>query len=180
MHDMRHLLCLCRLHGTLTTVLLRTPYRLKNNTSCHNTHEKEAIMNTSKATYRADLSDTKATYDEHGTGTVCGPEYYAGGEWSMRHIFEHDDGTYTVVTEYAAVIDGADLHNRDDRDRPYTVEESTEFVHCTDWDDVGGTEIDSDTQHGEGSMFAYATTAEAEDEARTFGARMSHEYFDFS
>src|SRR5690606_34935990 len=74
------------------------------------------MTTTDTATYRPDISDKTATYDEHGTGSVCGPEYYAGGEWSRRHIFEHTDGTYTVVTEYAAVINADDMNNRDTED----------------------------------------------------------------
>ena len=139
------------------------------------------MTTTKTATYRPDLSDTRATYDEHGTGSVCGPEYYAGGEWSRRHIFEHINGTYTVVTEYAAVINADELYNRDPEDdddrRPYTVEETTEMIDCTDWQDPGGTETHAENVYGEGSMFAYDTVEGAEREAKRYGANMSPDYF---
>lgn len=135
-------------------------------------------MSEALATYRPDLSDTVATYDEYGTGSVSGPEYYAGGEWSMRHVFEHRDGTYTVVTEYSAVIDVADLYNHDVAERPYAVQGVVEMIDCTDYTDPGGTETNADYHYGEGSYLAYASVSEAEVENKRYGANMSHEYFD--
>lgn len=126
-----------------------------------------------------EYTEPAATYDEHGSGSVCGPEYYAGGEWSRRYTWKLDNGNYLMVTEYAAVIDVADLFNHEDRDRPYSVEESTEVLECTDPSDPGGTEVRSDIERGEGSPFAYETVAEAEDEAARFAALFSPDLFNF-
>lgn len=129
------------------------------------------------ATLTEEYTDPAATYDPYGSGSVCGPEYYAGGEWSRRYTWKLDNGNYLVVTEYAAVIDIADMLNHEDRGRPYSVEESIEFLECTDPTDPGGTEVHSDRERGEGSVFAYETVALAEDEAANLAAMFDPDYF---
>lgn len=132
------------------------------------------------ATLIEEHTEASATYDEYGTGSVCGPEYYAGGEWSRRYTWKLKNGNYLVVTDYAAVIDGADLRNRDDRDRPYVVEDCTEILECTDPSDPGMTEVHCDYVHGEGSLFAYETVESAEREAKRFADRFSPDMFDLN
>ncbi|WNN95096.1 hypothetical protein SEA_MAGRITTE_145 [Microbacterium phage Magritte] len=88
---------------------------------------------------------------------------------------ERADGTFTVITEYAYA-------ERIPEDRiedgyRYDVVNQTEIMHCRDLDDIGGTEITSETQYEHPHMFAFTTLRDAESYARRFIRGLAIEHY---
>lgn len=76
------------------------------------------------------------------------------------------DGTFTVITEYAYAERIAEDRVADGY--RYDVVNQTEVMHCRDLDDIGGTEITSETTYEHPGYFAYKTRRQAESYARSY------------
>jgi hypothetical protein len=72
---------------------------------------------------------------EHGKyraddGDIMG-DYAYGDTPSRRFVQQREDGTYTVITEYAAAY----VVNPEERPRVYDIQNMTEIMHCSDLED---------------------------------------------
>ena len=59
-----------------------------------------------------------------------------------------------------------EARDHDDSEFPFSVDERWEYIHCTDPEDPGSSELDTDIEHGEGSYRSYGSVDEALTEAR--------------
>ncbi|GAB2699200.1 hypothetical protein BKA24_001767 [Microbacterium marinum] len=62
-----------------------------------------------------------------------------GTEYSRRYWRQHDDGTFTVITDAV----GVEVVQREGQRAEYVITNAVEFLHCDDRTDPGGTEISS-------------------------------------
>ena len=88
---------------------------------------------------------------------------------------ERADGTFTVITEYAYAERIAE--DRVEDGYKYDVVNQTEIMHCRDLDDIGGSEITSETQYEHPGYFAYKTLREAESYARQYIRGLAIEHY---
>lgn len=101
--------------------------------------------------YRADSGD-------------IGGDNSVGVSPSRSFAQQRDDGTYTVITEYASAY----LADAEKRPRVYDVQNVTEVMHCRDLEDIGGTEIDCDYTYEFVNVIGLRTIRKAESHARKF------------
>lgn len=88
---------------------------------------------------------------------------------------ERADGTFTVITEYAYAERIAE--DRIEDGYRYDVVNQTEIMHCRDLDDIGGSEITSETQYEHPGYFAHKTLRDAESYARRYIRGLSIEHY---
>jgi hypothetical protein len=89
---------------------------------------------------------TPGAWTEHESGIDLssgdvGGDDQATDSVSRRWIKPLEDGTYAVVTVYAY---GTGRFNESLDAYDYDVTEQIEWLHCSDWEDPGSSEIDSD------------------------------------
>lgn len=108
-------------------------------------------------------------------GTVGGDG--AGEAWSVRYGKRNDDGTFAFITSYYYSVDGAargwgDTTDDDGDPVPqrFSVENMTEFLICTDSDDLGSTEKWSEYKYDDELSLRYLDEADAEREAQAYAA----------
>jgi hypothetical protein len=99
-------------------------------------------------------TDPNDMYEDAGH---VGGDVQVGPAYSRRFTFGPVDGSYAAVTAYLYVEAGND--NR------FSATTQTEFVLCTDLEDVGGSEIARDYTYEVGHL-TYDTAAEADVDAR--------------
>lgn len=86
-----------------------------------------------------------------------------GKEYIRRYWRQHDDGTFTVITDYY----GVEVFEMEGEPSRYDVSQVTQFTHCTDHRDPSGTEIDCDYERDDGVNYRiYTRLRDAEQEAR--------------
>jgi hypothetical protein len=118
-----------------------------------------------------------------------GGDIHTGPTFSRRFRFDREDGkfafataSYYVTTKHQELDGdgnrtGKESHNADDYDASepfYNVVEQTEFLVCSDPDDLGGTEIGSDYDYNfDVLVFAPKDHADAVEMARGFCQRES-------
>ena len=88
---------------------------------------------------------TPGTWTEHESGLdpdsgAVGGDDQATDAVSRRWIKPLDDGTYAVVTVYAY----GTRFDDPDREQQLDVLERVEWMHCSDWEEPGSSEIDCD------------------------------------
>jgi hypothetical protein len=90
------------------------------------------------------------------------PETLLSEAYSRRFVGTPRDASiapYLVITDYYAVV------NTGTEEEPYiTLQNITETAYCTDWQDVGGTEVDRDYTYDD-EFERYSTVEHAEREA---------------
>ena len=85
---------------------------------------------------------------------------------TRRWTRQRPDGTWDVYELTFAVVDDREARDHDDSEFPFSVDERWEYIHCTDPEDPGSSELDTDIEHGEGSYRSYGSVDEALTEAR--------------
>lgn len=110
-----------------------------------------------------------------------GGDYQLGPARSRQFAQKRDDGTYTVITEYAyttpgnlSAFDAGEFYGRR---HGYSVCNQTEIMHCRDLEDIGGSEIHSDIEYDDVPYMTIATKRDADALARTFIQRLSIEHY---
>ena len=103
-------------------------------------------------------------------GTFEGGSSMGDGQVSeditRRWTRQRPDGTWDVYEQTLAVMDNREARNHEDSDSPYVVDERWEYIHCTDPEDPGSTELGTEIEYGEGSYLSYGNEDEALAEAR--------------
>jgi hypothetical protein len=79
---------------------------------------------------------------------------------TRTYVHQAADGTWKIVNDCYAVMSATD-----DGEGPYWVDSCIEFLRCTDRNDPGGTELESDIQHDDGSYLSYESLEDATAEA---------------
>lgn len=86
------------------------------------------------------------------SGTGMGGDNMVGIGYEARYHRQFDDGTFAVITERYFVEDLNQTNNVEPGDENYDpsrygITNQTEFTHCSDLEDVGGSEISSDYEY---------------------------------
>lgn len=88
---------------------------------------------------------------------------------------QHDDGTYTVITDAV----GVEVIEHEGQRRECMTCNVTEYLRCTDKDDPGGTEMFSRYEREDGLNYMSLTTLrDAERAARAYAECYGPEVFD--
>ncbi len=103
-------------------------------------------------------------------GTFEGGSSMGDGQVSddvtRQWISQRPDGTWDVFELSLAVVDDSDDDNVEGAEYRYYVDERWEYIHCTDPEDPGSSELDTNIEYGEGSYWFYGSAGEALAEAR--------------
>lgn len=103
-------------------------------------------------------------------GTFEGGSSMGDGQVSddvtRQWISQRPDGTWDVFELSLAVVDDSDDDNVEGAEYRYYVDERWEYIHCTDPEDPGSSELDTNIEYGEGSYRFYGSAGEALAEAR--------------
>lgn len=98
-----------------------------------------------------------------------------GKEYSRRYWRQHDDATYTVITD----IVGVESYDAGAGRSEYAVVNLIETLRCRDRSDPGGTEIQSDyTRNNAVNYLAITNLRQAGREARAYALRFGPEIWD--
>ena len=92
---------------------------------------------------------------------------------SRQFAQRRDDGTFTVITEYAYATP---IENAKDG-WIYDVENQTEIMHCRDLEDIGGTEITCSYEYEFPNAFAFRTKRDATRYARRYIRNLNIEHY---
>lgn len=119
------------------------------------------------AAKHADLKwreDEVGMVGEESAGGVGG-DLQAGPAFSRRFIFGPVSDRYMVIDEYS-YAEALEVDEEDSRHGGYGASEMRMISICTDLEDVGGSEISADVEHGPGGYLVYFEVEHATDAAK--------------